>query len=87
MAQQIPKLNFDEVKCSVPLFNKLISTLHQMPYAQVAQLIQEIKDGFMPVPRDVPQRNPQRDTPPVAPAATTDDVEAELVHGGGNADL
>ena len=44
-----PQPQFTEVKCSVELFNKLVSYIHGQPYSQVAALIEEIKNGFRPV--------------------------------------
>ena len=44
-----PQPQFTEVKCSVDLFNKLVSYIHGQPYSQVTALIEDIKNGFRPV--------------------------------------
>ena len=44
------KIKFDEVKCSVELFNKVIGVLQKIPYNQVATLMDEIKVGFFAMP-------------------------------------
>ena len=71
------KIKFDEVKCSVELFNKVIGVLQKIPYNQVATLMDEIKVGFFAIPLA-----PEIHMDPAKPGADTGVVNGEQLDRG-----
>ena len=47
-------IKFNEVRCDVTLFNRILSVLQERPYKEVGQLIDDIKTGFKAIPLPPP---------------------------------